>query len=124
MTRNVVRAIAVLALVGGLAACGGSTEKAAAPTAAAAMSANAVTIKTFAFQPKPVHIKVGETVTWTNQDQILHTVTSGTRGNPDGMFDNKLDGVGATATFTFNTAGTFAYHCSIHPGMDATVVVS
>lgn len=129
MTRTAIRTTAVLALIFGLAACGGSSEKAAAPAAAptaatTASSGTAVTIHTFAFGPNPEKVRVGDTVTWTNNDQILHTVTAGTRGNPDGMFDQKLDGVGATAMFTFTTAGTFPYHCKIHPGMDATVVVS
>jgi plastocyanin len=126
MKRNAIRAIAGLTLVIGLVACGGSSEKAAAPAASApaAGTGNAVTIHTFAFQPNPVQVKAGETVTWSNEDQILHTVTSGTRGSPDGTFDQKLDGVGSKAMFTFTTAGTFPYHCKIHPGMDATVVVS
>ena len=125
--RGTIVAACALALVFGLTACGGSDNKAAAPAAASPSSAttqNTVTIKTFAFQPNPVKVKVGDTVTWTNNDQILHTVTSGTRAKPDGMFDQKLDGVGAKAMFTFNAAGEFQYHCSIHPGMDATVVVS
>ncbi|MDQ6928428.1 MAG: plastocyanin/azurin family copper-binding protein [Actinomycetota bacterium] len=132
MTKNAIRTsiggFAAVALLFTTAACGGSTSKAATPAPAAsspaASSPAAVTIHTFAFQPNPVKVKVGETVTWTNQDQILHTVTSGTRGKPDGMFDQKLDGVDAKAMFTFTTAGTFAYHCKIHPGMDATVEVS
>jgi plastocyanin len=127
MTKNAIRAIVALTLLFGVAACGGSSAKSAAPAAsssAPATAGNAVTIHTFAFQPNPAQVKVGETVTWTNNDQILHTVTSGTRGKSDGMFDQKLDGVGSKAMFTFNTAGTFAYHCEIHPGMDATVVVS
>lgn len=124
MTNTAVRLLAGLAFVLALAACGGSSNKSAAPATAPVTAGNAVTIRTFAFQPKPANVKVGETVTWTNDDQILHTVTSGERGKPDGLFDQKLDGVGAKAMFTFRTAGTFAYHCKIHPGMDATVVVS
>lgn len=130
MTRTAIKATAVLTLLFGMAACGGSSEKAAAPAASSpassgqATSGTAVTIHTFAFGPNPAKIKVGDTVTWMNNDQILHTVTSGTRGNPDGTFDQKLDGVGAMAMFTFTSAGTFPYHCKIHPGMDATVVVS
>ncbi|HUQ64123.1 MAG TPA: plastocyanin/azurin family copper-binding protein [Acidimicrobiales bacterium] len=126
MTRKAITAIAGFALLFGVSACGGSgDDKAAAPTeSSASASGNQVTIKTFAFQPKPAKVKVGDSVTWTNADDILHTVTSGTRGNPDGKFDQKLDGVGAKAMFTFANAGTFSYHCSIHPGMDATVEVS
>jgi plastocyanin len=128
MTKSTGKAIAALILILGVSACGGSGSSsgdAAPPASTPAVAAGgAVTIKTFAFQPKPVQIKAGDTVTWTNADQILHTVTSGTRGNADGTFDQKLDGVGAMAMFTFDNAGTYAYHCSIHPGMDATVEVS
>jgi len=130
MTRKAITAIAGFALLFGVSACGGSSDdKAAAPTdssatAPATAAGGEVTIKTFAFQPKPLKVKAGDTVNWTNADDILHTVTGGTRGNPDGTFDEKLDGVGSKAMFTFADAGTFAYHCSIHPGMDATVEVS
>jgi plastocyanin len=135
MTKIAIRAFGAFTLLLCVAACGGSGDKSAEPNASPSESSapamessttagNQVTIHTFAFQPNPVNVKTGETVTWTNNDQILHTVTSGTRGNSDGMFDQRLDGVGSKAMFTFNAAGTFAYHCEIHPGMDATVVVS
>jgi plastocyanin len=99
------------------------------------VAATSIDIKGFAFQPNPVHITVGTTVTWTNQDEILHTVTSGTRTYDDQHlqkeivpgppgFDFQLDGKGKTATFTFSQAGTFNYLCSRHPGMDAQIVVS
>ena len=86
------------------------------------------------FQPNPLHIAPGTTVRWTNEDEILHTVTSGTRtyddqhlqkeivAGPPG-FDFQLNGKGATAMFTFTQAGTFSYLCSRHPGMDAQIVV-
>jgi plastocyanin len=88
------------------------------------------------FTPKTVHVKVGDTVTWTNHDDILHTVTSGIReyepGNSghvtathkDGMFDMQMNGKGATGKHTFTEAGTFHYFCDRHPGMEADVEVS
>jgi plastocyanin len=114
----------------GLGAC---SSKSATQTPAST-TARAV-IKTFAFQPNPVTVPVGGTLTWTNEDDIAHTVTSGTReyapGNTgtvtaehrDGVFDITLDGKGKTATMKFPTAGTFHYFCSRHPGMEANVVV-
>lgn len=111
-------------------ACGGSDDdSSAAPspsseTSEAGSDGTTVTIKTFAFQPDPVEVEAGTTVAWNNSDQILHTITSGKRGAANGTFDHRLDGVGSTANVTFDAAGTFDYHCSIHPGMDATVVVS
>jgi plastocyanin len=120
--------IAALVTTGALGACGGGDDSSSSATTtttvAAAQDQSTVNIKTFAFQPNPLKVKTGATVTWNNDDDILHTVTSGTRGKADGMFDSKLDGPDATATFTFTEAGTFSYHCTIHPGMDATVVVS
>lgn len=83
-----------------------------------------MTVKTFAFDPDPVRVEAGTTVTWTNRDEILHTVTSGVRDDADGMFDIELDGPGSVAEHTFDTPGTYAYHCSVHPGMDGVVEVS
>lgn len=121
--------LGIIAMAVPLAAC--SAAKATeAPTSKAT---SAVTIKTFAFGPKELRVPVGTTVTWTNQDDILHTVTSGTRetdaqGQPtnvqkDGTFDAQLDGVGATTTYKFSKAGTVTYFCDRHPGMDAKVIV-
>lgn len=118
----------MVALLVGTAACGnagsGSSSDAAAPSTSAGQQDGAVTIKTFAFDPDPVRVKTGTTVTWTNKDEILHTVTSGERDQPDGTFDKQLDGPGSVAAHSFDTPGTYAYHCSIHPGMDGVVEVS
>src|SRR3954470_23128696 len=88
-----------------LAAC--ASEGAASPAKAA------VTVRTFQFRSTPLRVAPGTTVTWTNKDQILHTVSAGTRQQPaPEAFDGQLDGAGATFSHTFATAGTFAYHCS------------
>lgn len=118
-----------VALLVGTAACGNagsdSSSDAAPPSASAGEKDGAVvTIKTFAFAPEPVRVQAGTTVTWANEDEILHTVTSGARDDADGAFDEKLDGPGSVAEHTFETPGTYAYHCSIHPGMDGVVEVS
>ena len=118
-----------VALLVGTAACGNAgSDRASDPLPPSNTSADqqdgAVTIRTFAFDPDPMRVEVGTTVTWTNDDDILHTVTSGERGDPDGAFDEKLDGPGSVAEHTFEEPGTYAYHCSIHPGMDAVVEVS
>lgn len=80
-----------------------------------------VTIDNFAFSPATVTVNVGDTVTWTNAEGggIPHTATSDT-----GAFDTGSipDGASSTA-ITFSTAGTFSYHCTIHPTMLGTVVV-
>ena len=76
------------------------------------------------FDPDPVNAKVGTQITWTNQDNINHTVTSGTRDNSDETFDGFIKEKGKTFSFTFEKAGTYEYFCEIHPGMDAKVIVS
>jgi plastocyanin len=88
----------------------------ATSTAAADM---AITIQGFAFSPATITVPVGTKVTWTNQDPATHTVTSDT-----GVFDSKNLTTGGTFSFTFNQAGSFAYHCAIHTRMVATIVVT
>jgi amicyanin len=128
----------VLALV--LAGCGGATDTGgttteptattaptAAPTVAPTPTSSgpsaAVSIGgsgTFSFSPSTLTVKVGTNVTWTNSSAAPHTVTSDA-GAP-ASFDGSLDPNG-TFSFTFTKAGTYAYHCNIHPYMKATVVV-
>ncbi len=76
----------------------------------------AVTIQGFAFHPGSLVVPVGSTVTWTNQDGAAHTVT-GTG------FDSGALAQNATFSHTFGTKGTFAYHCTFHGSMVATVTV-
>lgn len=87
-----------------------------------AASSNSVTIKDFAFSPATMTVKVGTKVTWTNEDSVSHTVTADTPSN-DAPASNNI-GKGESYSFTFNKAGTYAYHCTPHPYMKATVVVT
>jgi len=84
----------------------------------AAQDSAAVSIVDFAFQPNSSMVVAGGTVTWTNTGQAPHTVTA-----DDGSFDSGTLSPGATFSQTFPTAGTFTYHCNIHPQMTATVIV-
>ncbi|MGD0115951.1 MAG: cupredoxin family copper-binding protein [Dehalococcoidia bacterium] len=97
------------------AAASGTGTPAASGTAPAQAS---VTIKDFAFSPPSVTIQVGGTVTWTNNGPSAHTATA-----DDGSFDSGSLAAGKTFQHTFQTAGTFSYHCTIHPFMTAEVVV-
>jgi len=73
----------------------------------------------FGFHPSMLTIRVGTTVIWENESSVPHTVTS-----DDGQtFDSGNIAVGGTFRFTFKNAGTFSYHCNIHPYMRATIVV-
>lgn len=71
-----------------------------------------------AFVPDALEIRVGTTVTWTNTDSVSHTSTSN-----GGGWDSGLIGPGREFSFIYQTAGTFPYHCAIHPGMVGVVVV-
>ena len=76
-------------------------------------------IADFAFAPASRSVKAGDSVKWTNRDGATHTVTA-----DDGAFDSgKLAG-GKSFSFTFEQAGTFAYHCNIHQRMTAKVIVT
>ena len=78
-----------------------------------------VRIENFAFSPAAIQISVGDTVTWENYDSATHTVTG-----DNNEFDSGNVATGQKFTHTFTTAGTFAYHCKIHPNMHGTIVVS
>jgi len=71
-----------------------------------------------AFNPSPLTVASGTTVTWTNTDSVAHTSSSDGNG-----WDSGTLAPGRQFSFTFSTSGTFHYHCAIHPGMVGTVVV-
>lgn len=121
----------LLVLAMALAACTSSTPT-AAPTTASGGAGGAVantpasgntvevSLKGFAFDPKEITVKVGTTVVWTNNDSVEHNVTSDT-----GVFSSGSMAAGDTFKFTFDTAGTYPYSCSIHvPNMVGTVIVT
>jgi len=78
----------------------------------------AINMQNFAFSPDTLTIKAGTTVTWTNQDDATHTVTSYT-----GLFDSGNLGKGDTFSYTFTQPGTYKYHCVTHANMVATIIV-
>jgi amicyanin len=78
----------------------------------------AVGIDNFTFNPQQLTIKAGATVTWTNQDDIPHTIAAVSK-----QFKSKALDTGDAYSFTFTTPGTYAYFCSLHPHMTGTIVV-
>jgi plastocyanin len=88
------------------------------PEASSGMTVSA-SIAGFKFDPATLEVTVGTTVTWTNNDSTAHTVTA-----DDGSFQSGKIDPGASWSYTFDTAGTFAYHCEYHSGMTGTVTVS
>ena len=81
--------------------------------------ANDVFIQNMAFSPTSLTVTSGTTVTWTNKDGMIHTVTSDST-----LFDSKNIQVNGVFSYTFTKTGTFSYHCSIHPSMKALVTVN
>ena len=82
-------------------------------------AANAeVKIDNFVFGPQTITVPVGTTVTWTNKDDIPHTVVS-----TEGVFKSKVRDTDETFSYTFSQAGTYPYFCSVHPKMTGKVVV-
>ena len=78
-----------------------------------------VNINGFAFNPSVLNVKVGTKVTWTNNDNVVHTIT-GDNGGPTSSDVNP----GSKYSYTFNTTGTFPYHCAIHTSMHGSVKVT
>jgi len=76
------------------------------------------------FLPYEVSVAVGATVTWSNDDTVVHTVTSGKKMIHDELFDSSIFMSGATFEFTFDDVGTFDYFCLVHPWMTGIVTVS
>lgn len=77
----------------------------------------AVMIDNFTFAPAQLTVKIGSTVTWTNRDDIPHTVVSA------GKFKSKALDTDDSYAFTFTAAGDYTYFCSLHPHMTGTVKV-
>jgi plastocyanin len=107
-----------------VASWGSSSAEGPRMTAQASPEAAAVNIQLFQFQPGELTVRAGARVTWTNRDQIQHTVTSGTPENRDKKFDGPLDGQGKTFTHAFTQAGTYPYFCDRHQSMRGTVRVN
>jgi plastocyanin len=126
-----LRLAVVTALLMAAIACGGyqasSPSPSPAPSPAPApgpasssvgIPVGAQSLGNRAFVPDDLNITVGTTVTWTNTDSTSHTSTSDGAGWNSGIVSP-----GGQFSFAFQTAGTFPYHCAIHPGMIGSVVV-
>src|SRR5262245_22862143 len=112
--------IAMMILLGSLCAMNYALVYAANVPATIVFGASPRT--TDAYAPYPINAKVGDTVTWTNNDTQPHTVTSGTNGQPDGKFDsspdfNPLITPQQSFSHLFNETGVYPYYCSLHPNM-------
>jgi plastocyanin len=111
--------IAVLLVVFGLGVAGlGTGTHSSTASAQQKTAATEVKIDNFSFGPGTVTVPVGTAVTWTNRDDIPHTVVS-----TYGVFKSKVLDTDEKFSFTFSQAGSYPYFCSIHPKMTGMVVV-
>ena len=106
-------------LLGGAAACGSASGNRSS-NATTAPVANEVVIKNFAFVPQTITVKTGTTVTWVNEDSVVHTVAPDHNAFPASPDLNNGD----KYSHTFTSAGTFSYLCGVHNYMTGTVVVT
>jgi plastocyanin len=127
MRRILLALSAALALALAVSACGGSSGGGSSSTtstasASASSGGGGVDIKmqNIAFSPNSATVKVGQKVTWTNDDTTDHNVTADSGAD----FKSKDFGKGATFSFTPTKAGTIKYECTIHPGMTGTLTVT
>ncbi len=104
----------------GLALAVGALMLAAAPPGRAQQG---VTVQLFQFKPGQIEVKAGTRLTWTNQDDITHTVTSGTPERRDGRFEVPLDGRGASGSVELHEPGTYPYFCRRHQSMRGEIHV-
>lgn len=126
---SLLRLVLVSSLVSFTVACSGSNASTPStpspspapspgPSSSVTIPSGAEVLGNRAYAPDDVTVAVGATVTWTNTDTVAHTSTADA-----GAWNSGIVAPGGQFSRVFETAGTFAYHCTIHPGMVGTVVV-
>jgi plastocyanin len=101
----------------GVGLAGGALVMLGGLAGAQGIAARSVTVQLFQFQPGALDVRAGTTIIFRNQDDILHTATSGTPDAPDRRFDVRLAGRGTTGEAILATPGVYPYFCSRHPSM-------
>jgi plastocyanin len=81
-------------------------------------ASNEVLIQGMSYNPSSITVVAGTKITWRNKDNVSHTVTSDSN-----LFDSGMMGTNGTFSYTFTTPGMYPYHCTVHAGMTATVIV-
>jgi plastocyanin len=134
LKRSSLRGIAALSTALVLAACSGGTTPTSAPTAGGPAATTAAapctdstgptTVSASAvdntWAPADVTAKVGDVITWSNGDGVPHKVAL-----DDGSCQMSANiSAGSSASLVFSVAGTFPFHCSIHPSMKGTITIS
>jgi plastocyanin len=121
--RRSIIALVALASFGGLvistAACGSSSSP-SSPTTTSDVTVSIVgNLGAQSFTPSPVAMRVGQTISWKNADSIAHDSTQ----NGSGFTTGNLSAGATSSPIMMGTAGTFTYHCAIHPSMVGTITV-
>jgi len=121
MSKRIMMFIGIVAGALVLAACSSSSGESVTTSSAASPGGGAeISIENFAFGPDDLTVSVGDTITWTNnEDGVPHTTTA-----DDGLWDSATMRPDDTFAFTFTEPGTFTYLCTIHPAMRATITVT
>ena len=117
----IIVVIAIAAVVG-LTRSSGTDTSSPSGQAADVTEPNTVIIKNLDFATKKLVVKRGQLVTWKNQDTAKHTITFDDASLAAG--NSQLIAPGASFTHTFDATGSFSYHCTPHPFMKATIVVT
>jgi plastocyanin len=115
---NAWRATVALAIMIATGTLGSPSRGVAAGADQTVPAAAEVKIDNFSFGPQMLTVPVGTTVTWTNRDDIPHTVVS-----TDGVFKSKVRDTDEKFSYTFTKAGTYEYFCSVHPKMTGKIIV-
>jgi plastocyanin len=116
MPRRVLAGWSLAAGLGGLLGC--FSDRPTGPSGPGS-GGTAVAVANFAFAPAALSVRTGDTVTWTNTDDVSHTVTA-----DNGAFDSGAFGHGMTFQLTAGAPGTYTYFCQIHPFMKGTLTVT
>jgi plastocyanin len=123
--RSVMFRVALFISLLGLAGCGGNNSNPATPSSpnptpgsSVSIVAGSSTMTTTAYNPNPITIQHGGSVTWVNNDTTGHTSTS-----DGGVWNSGTIAPGNSFSMSFPNAGSFPYHCLIHPNMVGTVTV-
>jgi len=112
--RLILRIAALLLLLFGVVSLSNKNARAGSQDSAS----NEIKIDNFSFAPTTLTVVAGTTVTWTNRDDVPHTVVS-----DDKLFKSKVLDTDEKFSYTFTTPGTYPYFCSVHPKMTAKIVV-
>jgi len=120
MDLRVSAAVLLAVLIAGCGSSSNSSMTTPSPSNGTTVTivTGAQSMTTTAYSPNPVTLSVGATVTWVNNDNTAHTATSN-----NGAFDTGAIPAGGRFSRQFSNTGSFAYHCSFHPNMIATLNV-